>query len=51
MFESEASGLYLLQPVFVHEALIVVVASPRTQLSLSRSPICMELVAPSILLR
>uniref|UniRef100_A0A9I9EDK1 Uncharacterized protein n=1 Tax=Cucumis melo TaxID=3656 RepID=A0A9I9EDK1_CUCME len=37
--------------MFVHKALIVVVASPRTQSPLSRSLIRMELVAPSILLR
>uniref|UniRef100_A0A9I9E8W0 Uncharacterized protein n=4 Tax=Cucumis melo TaxID=3656 RepID=A0A9I9E8W0_CUCME len=47
--ESEASGLCLLQPVFVHEAPTAVVASPRTQPP-SRSPIRMKLVAPSILL-
>uniref|UniRef100_A0A9I9ECR2 Uncharacterized protein n=1 Tax=Cucumis melo TaxID=3656 RepID=A0A9I9ECR2_CUCME len=29
-FEFEASGLCLLQPMFVHEALTVVVASPQT---------------------
>uniref|UniRef100_A0A9I9E656 Uncharacterized protein n=1 Tax=Cucumis melo TaxID=3656 RepID=A0A9I9E656_CUCME len=49
--ESEASGLCLLQSVFVHEAPTVVVASPRTQPLPLRSPIRMELVAPSILLR
>uniref|UniRef100_A0A9I9E7H2 Uncharacterized protein n=1 Tax=Cucumis melo TaxID=3656 RepID=A0A9I9E7H2_CUCME len=46
---SKASELCLLQPVFVREALIVVVASPRTQLPSSRSPIRVEVVAPSIL--
>uniref|UniRef100_A0A9I9ECF3 Uncharacterized protein n=2 Tax=Cucumis melo TaxID=3656 RepID=A0A9I9ECF3_CUCME len=50
MSESEVSGLCLLQPVFVHEAPTAVVASPRTQLPPSQSPIRMELVAPSILL-
>uniref|UniRef100_A0A9I9EC30 Uncharacterized protein n=1 Tax=Cucumis melo TaxID=3656 RepID=A0A9I9EC30_CUCME len=36
--------------MFVQEAPIVIVASPRTQPPPSRSPIRMELVAPSILL-
>ncbi|KAL4032717.1 hypothetical protein IC575_005798 [Cucumis melo] len=49
-FGSKASGLCLLQPMFVHEASTAVVASPRTQLSPSRSSIRMEIVAPSILL-
>uniref|UniRef100_A0A9I9DA93 Uncharacterized protein n=1 Tax=Cucumis melo TaxID=3656 RepID=A0A9I9DA93_CUCME len=36
--------------MFVHEAPTAVVASPRTQSPLSRSPIHMELVVPSIFL-
>uniref|UniRef100_A0A9I9DNQ7 Uncharacterized protein n=1 Tax=Cucumis melo TaxID=3656 RepID=A0A9I9DNQ7_CUCME len=50
MSESEANELCLLQPVFVYEALTAVIASPQTQPPPSRSPIRMELVAPSILL-
>uniref|UniRef100_A0A9I9E1L0 Uncharacterized protein n=2 Tax=Cucumis melo TaxID=3656 RepID=A0A9I9E1L0_CUCME len=50
MFRSKVSGLCLLQSVFVREAPIAVVASPRIQPPPSRSPIRVELVAPSILL-
>uniref|UniRef100_A0A9I9CXX5 Uncharacterized protein n=1 Tax=Cucumis melo TaxID=3656 RepID=A0A9I9CXX5_CUCME len=51
MFGFEASGLCLLQPMFVYEAPTVVLTSPRTQPMPSRSPIRMELIAPSILFR
>uniref|UniRef100_A0A9I9E882 Uncharacterized protein n=1 Tax=Cucumis melo TaxID=3656 RepID=A0A9I9E882_CUCME len=42
-FRSEASGLCLLQSVFVHKASTAIVASPRTQPPPSQSPIHMEL--------
>uniref|UniRef100_A0A9I9E6M0 Uncharacterized protein n=1 Tax=Cucumis melo TaxID=3656 RepID=A0A9I9E6M0_CUCME len=47
---SRLSGLCLLQQVFVCKAPTAIVASPRTQPP-SQSPIRVELVAPSILLR
>ncbi|KAA0050041.1 charged multivesicular body protein 7 isoform X1 [Cucumis melo var. makuwa] len=51
MFRFKASGLCLLQPMFVYESPTVVLTPPRTQPMSSRSPIRMELIAPSILLR